>query len=341
MQVVLLPGEREVVVTERSDPEPGPGEVLVALRAAGICGSDLHLYRASREARQAHQHIVPGHEPCGVIVELGPGVTNWRVGERVVVNVPTGCGRCEFCLQGWTVSCKDRGKRGITIPGSDADFLVAPANTLLSLPDELSYIAGMLCACNVGTAYQAMQRVNVSGRDFMVVFGAGPVGCSVMMLGQALNAQVVMVDISTERLKFAKDLGANHTLNPTDTDIVAAVAELTKGRGADVAIDTSGAPAAQATMLEVLGYWGRAAFVGMQPGELSVRPNKIIERQLVVIGSAYWPLGIFQQMARFIINHQISIERIVSYQMRLSDAVEGFRIADAADTGKVAFVWPD
>lgn len=341
MQVVLLPGEKEVTLTNYPEPQPGPGEVLIAMRAAGICGSDLHLYRAAKSDRQPIADIVPGHEPCGVIVGLGPGVTNWHIGERVVVNVPTGCGRCEFCRQGWTVSCKDRGKRGITIHGSDADYMVAPTSSLLPLPDEMSFLAGMLCACNVGTAYQALKRLKVSGRDRVVVFGAGPVGCSVLMLAQATGAKTVMVDISEERLRFAEELGANHTLNPNQNDVAAAISDMTQGRGAEVAVDTSGAPEAQAMMFDTLGYWGRAAFVGMQPGHLSVRPNQIIERQLTVIGSAYWSLGIFHEMARFIIDHQIPVERMVVQQIPLNEAVEGFRIADNANTGKVAFVWPD
>lgn len=341
MQVVLLPGEREVILTEYPDPQPGPGEVVIAMRAAGICGSDLHLYRAGKADRAAHRETVPGHEPCGVIAEVGSNVTNWRAGERVLINVPVGCGRCEFCLQGWTVSCKDRGKRGITIPGSDADYLVVPANILLPLPDEMSYLEGMLCACNVGTAYQAIRRLNLTGRDTVVIFGAGPVGSSVLLLAQALGAQTIVADISAERLQSAAELGADHCLNPAETGIAPAVAELTQGRGADVAIDTSGAPAAQASLPHVLGYWGRAAFVGMQPGEIALRPNQIIERQLTVIGSAYWPLGIFHEMARFIIDHQIPLERLVSHRIALQDAVEGFRLADTAKTGKVAFVWPD
>lgn len=341
MQAVLLPGEREVIVTEYPKPQPGPGEVLVAMRAAGVCGSDLPLYRADKDQREPVRGVIPGHEPCGVIAELGPGVTSWGVGERVVVNVPVGCGRCEFCLRGCTVSCKDREKRGITLHGSDADYMVAPANTLLPLPDEMSYIAGMLCACNVGTAYQALQRVNVFGDDFIVVFGAGPVGCSVLMLAQATGARTAIVEVSPGRLEFARDLGADHAVNPTNTDVAQVILELSDGRGADVAIDTSGAPSAQSTMLEVLAYWGRAAFVGMQPGELSIQPNRVIERQLTVIGSAYWPLDIFDQMARFIVNREIPIERLVSNRMPLSEAAEGFRIADSANTGKVAFVWPE
>lgn len=341
MQVVLLPGDRQAVVTEYPDPVPGPGEALIALRAAGVCGSDLHLYRATAEQRAPLREIVPGHEPAGVIVELGPGATGWQVGDRVVVNVPVGCGRCEFCKQGITVSCKDRGKRGITLFGSDADYMVAPVSTLLPLPDEMSYLAGMLCACNVGTAYQAIKRLGVSGRDTVVIFGAGPVGCSALLLAQATGARTLVVDISPGRLAFAQSLGADVLINPQEVDVVAAVQDFTRGRGAEVAIDTSGAPTAQAAMLDVTAYWGRAAFVGMQPGTFTAMPNKIIERQLTLIGSAYWPLGIFGEMTRHIVDAAIPVEKLISHRLPLSAAAEAFRIADSATTGKVAFVWPD
>jgi propanol-preferring alcohol dehydrogenase len=339
MQAVLLPGDKQVTLTTYPDPKPGPGEALIALRAAGVCGSDLHLYRASREARAPLCEMIPGHEPTGVIVELGAGVTNWKVGDRVVVNVPAGCGRCEFCKQGITVSCKDRGKRGVTIHGSDADLMTAPVSSLLPLPDELSFIAGMLIACNIGTAYQAIKRLSVSGRDLVVVFGAGPVGCSTMLLTQATGAFTVMVDVSQGRLDFAASLGANAVLNPKDTDIVAAINDMTGGRGADVGLDTSGARSAQETMIEAAAYWSRVGFVGMQPGEITIKPNRVIERNLIVMGSAYWPMGIFGEMSRHIIRNRIPVEKLVSVQLPLAQAVEGFRIADGATTGKVAFIW--
>ena len=341
MKVVLLPGERQATIAEYPDPVPNPGEVLIALRAAGICGSDLHLYRATQEQRAPLREVVPGHEPAGVIVEVGAGVTNWQVGDRVVVNVPVGCGRCEFCKQGITVSCKDRERRGVTIFGSDADYMTAPANTLLPLPDEMSYLSGMLCACNVGTAFHAIRRLNVSGRDTVAVFGAGPVGCSALMLLKATGAHTTMIDVAQSRLDFARTLGADEIINPQATDVVAAIEDLTRGRGVDVAIDTSGAPSAQALLVDVTAYWGRVAFVGMQPGQISVMPNKIIERNLTILGSAYWPLGIFDEMARFVINRQIPLERLLGLTLPLEQAAEGFRVADAADSGKVAFVWPD
>ena len=341
MRVVLLPGDKQVVVTEYPDPAPGPGEVLIAMRAAGVCGSDLHLYRATREARRPVKDVVPGHEPAGMVVELGTGVTGWKAGERVVVNVPVGCGRCEYCKQGITVSCKDRGKRGITIFGSDADFMVAPAVSLLPLADEMSYTSGMLCACNIGTAYQAAKRLNLSGRDLVVVFGAGPVGCSTLMLAKATGCRVIVVDVSQGRREFARGMGADDVIDPKEVNAAAAVMDLTRGRGADVAIDTSGSPSAQSVMLDALAYWGRAAFVGMQPGTVTTTPNKIIERQLTIIGSAYWPLGIWGEMTRFILDHQVPVERLVSYRLPLERADEGFRIADAANEGKVAFVWSD
>jgi len=186
-----------------------------------------------------------------------------------------------------------------------------------------------------------MKRLNVSGRDLVVVFGAGPVGCSVLMLAKSTGCHVSMVEVSSGRREFAKALGADEVFDPVHADVIAGVMELTKGRGADVAIDTSGAPSAQSTMLDTLAYWGRAAFVGMQPGEITVRPNRIIERQLTIIGSAYWPMGIWGEMTRFILDRKIPIERMVSCRLPLGEADEAFRVADAADGGKVAFVWPD
>src|SRR5256886_6923910 len=174
-----------------------------------------------------------------------------------------GCGRCKHCRVGWSQLCRS----GITVygmtgHGGHAPFMQVPAFTVVPLPDELSFEEGAAISCGTGTAYGALKRIGVSGRDTVAIFGQGPVGLSATMLGRAMGARVIAVDISDERLKLAKEFGAEETINSKDTDPVAAIHELTHGDGAQATMDCSGASEARVAAVRSADTWGRVAFVG-------------------------------------------------------------------------------
>ena len=192
MRGLVFLGERKVELREFADPAPGAGDVVVAIRASGMCGSDLRPYRAAADPNRPA--CVTGHEPCGVVAEIGAGVTDQqaRVGQRVMVHHYRGCGVCKHCRVGYTQMCA-RGAQvmGFSANGGNAPYLLAPASSVVTLPDELSFVEGAAISCGTGTAYSALKRLGVSGRDTLAIFGQGPVGLAATQLATAMGARVI------------------------------------------------------------------------------------------------------------------------------------------------------
>src|SRR5262245_14200956 len=228
MRGVVFLGERELELREFPDPRPGPGEVVLAMKASGMCGSDLHAYRAARGGGAARSlglggtggPVIAGHEPCGVVVERGPGVQEGDApaGARVMCHHYKGCGQCMHCRAGWAQLCP-RGivVYGITGHGGHAPYMTVPASTLVPLPEALSFEAGAAVSCGTGTAYQALRRLDISGRDTLAVFGQGPVGLSATMLGAAMGARIMAVDVGRERRELAQMFGGGASVDPGAT----------------------------------------------------------------------------------------------------------------------------
>src|SRR5713101_6356371 len=271
MRRVVFTGNRQLELRDFPAPTPGPGEVVLEIKASGMCGSDLKFYRADGNETASlglggsGKQVIAGHEPCGVIAALGPGVseTEGRVGQRVMNHHYAGCERCKHCRVGWSQLCK----AGITVFGATGDgahakYMKVPARTNVPLPDELSFEEGAAISCGTGTAYGALKRIDVSGRDTLAVFGQGPVGLSATVLGRAMGARVIAVDISPDRLKLAKDFGADEIVNSKETDPVKAIHELTHGEGAECTMDCTGVAEARVAAVRSAGTWGRVCFVG-------------------------------------------------------------------------------
>src|SRR5215813_14522523 len=249
MRAVTFLGNRKLELTQFPDPTPGPGEVVLAIKASGMCGSDLKFYRASGGASslglgKVSGPIIAGHEPCGVVAAVGEGVAEnvARVGDRVMVHHYHGCGTCEHCITGWSQMCVEGSTvYGATGHGAHAPHMKVPAHTLVPLPESLSFAAGAAISCGTGTAFGALRRMNLSGRDTVAIVGQGPVGLSATQLAAAMGARVIALDVSEERLERAGAFGANALVDPKIDDPVAAIKALTHGLGADMALDTSGA----------------------------------------------------------------------------------------------------
>ena len=196
MLAAFLPGNSTVRLAEVDRPVPGPGQVLLAMKASTICGSDLRaIYREHLgEGPEAYQDVVAGHEPAGQVIEVGPGVHRLGVGARVVVYHISGCGQCDECRRGYQISCTSpqRAAYGWQRDGGHADVLLAEERDLLELPDSLSYLDGACVACGFGTAYEALCRVDLSGRDRLLITGLGPVGLAVGLLAQKMGASQVV-----------------------------------------------------------------------------------------------------------------------------------------------------
>lgn len=343
MQGVLFPGDRTVELTSLPDPRPGPGEVVVAMRAAAICGSDLHGFRAPRAARQQSgaDRIVPGHEPSGVVECIGEGVESISIGDRVAVYHYRGCGECADCRGGRLMWCPDRQGYGGPIHGSDADLLLTNARNCLRLPDGVSYTLGALLMSVGGTAYEVMRKLNASGRETIAVFGLGPVGLTGMLMARAMGARVIGVDLSPERLELATRLGIDAVVDASNEAPLDAVRRWAGAEGVSASFETSGTAAGQKNAVAVTGRSGRVCFVGFGATQPTLSPSQFIEKQLTLFGSFVFPIDCYEEMLRFVQGHDIAIEETVTHRVSLDDAPELFPAFDRGETGKVVFTWND
>lgn len=342
MKGVVFTGDRRAEVREFPDEHPAAGEVLLKMRASGMCGSDLHKYRESAQTVTNVDKRI-GHEPCGEVVELGPGVDSVRPGDRVMVHHYLGCGTCRYCRIGYNQLCNSatatRLYYGGTAHGGHGDYMVCAARVLVPLPDDLSFESGAMLACGSSTAWLALTKLDVSGRDVLAIFGQGPVGLAATMMGTAMGARVIAVDLNDKRLQLAKQAGAWRTVNAGEVDAVEAIRDLTGGEGADATLEAAGVTATRKQAATAAKVFGRAALVG-ERGQVTydVTPD-IIHRHLTLYGS--WTVSIpgMEEAARFTVDRQIPLESLVTERVPVENAVDAYQRFDKQDTGKMVIVW--
>jgi len=345
MTGIVLPGNRALELREFDVPEPGTGQVLIRMKASSLCGSDLRaIYRPTDQGHgpEAYRGVIAGHEPCGIIDKVGPGVRSFLAGDRVVVYHIAGCGMCWDCRNGWMISCSspDRAAYGWQRPGGHAQFLLADERTLVALPDELTYLDGAMVACGLGTAYAACVRADISGRDNVLVTGLGPVGVGVALVSRALGARVIGVEAVPERRQLARDLGFTDVVSPDDGGM-AALAVLVPERGVEVAIDCSGNAEARVLCLEQAREWGRVVYVG-EGGSVSFEPSPLlIHKQLALYGSWVCSLPQMQDLIELLVRWKLHPEVMVTHRFTLAQGHEAYETFDTGRSGKVAIVWDD
>jgi threonine dehydrogenase-like Zn-dependent dehydrogenase len=206
------------------------------------------------------------------------------------------------------------------------------------LPDELSFETGAAISCGTGTAFGALRRMNLSGRDTIVVVGQGPVGLSATQLAVAMGARVIALDVSPERLQRAKDFGADALIDPAADNAVAAIKALTHGLGADMTLDTSGAPEGRLTAVRSARAWGTVCFVG-EGGNVTIDVSPdMLRKQLTIIGS--WTFSTVGQAdcARFVTDRKIAVDHLFTHRWKLDQAEEAYRLFDKQTTGKGVFL---
>ncbi len=345
MKGVVFLGNRKLELQEFPDPTPGHGEVVIAIKASGMCGSDLHVYRATGSQNALGFAVsapaIAGHEPCGVVAEVGPGVNRRlaEVGARVMVHHYFGCGVCQHCRTGWSQMCVEGAAiYGVTHHGGHAPYMKVPAATLVPLPEGLSFETGAAIACGTGTAFNALRRINLSGRDTIAIVGQGPVGLSATQFAVEMGARVIALDLSSERLTLAKRFGAELVINAGIDDPLAAVKDGTHGRGADLTLDTSGRPEGRLLAVKAARPWGTVCFVGEGSNvTIDVSPD-MLRKQLTIVAS--WTFSTVGQAecAQFVAERRIPVADLFTHRWHLEQADEAYRLFDTQTTGKGVFL---
>jgi threonine dehydrogenase-like Zn-dependent dehydrogenase len=251
-----------------------------------------------------------------------------------------GCGVCKHCRVGYTQMCA-RGAQvmGFSAHGGNAPYLVAPASAVITLPDELSLIEGAAISCGTGTAYAALKRLDVSGRDTLAVFGQGPVGLAATQLARAMGARVIAVDLSAERRALAARLGAAETIDPRAGDVVEQIKQLTRGEGADATLDCTGNPEARANCAKAARAWGRACFVGEHGTATFDMTPDVIHKQLTMYGSWTFSTVLMAECARFAVDRGVAIGQVFTDTFTLDQAAAAFAEFDRQTMGKGVFTF--
>lgn len=217
----------------------GPDDVLVEVKAAGICGSDVHYKKGDFSP-----DIVPitlGHEGAGVVKEIGENVSNLNVGDHVVIHYVVSCGNCKPCLQGFDNQCRTRRSIGADMDGTFAEYIKVPSRSALRMKNNVPFEWGAIAACAVSTAYHAVRRSNLMVGDTVAVFGTGGVGIHAVMWAKFFGAgKVIAVDLVDSKLETSKLYGADITVNPSHEDVLKVITDETDGWGVDAAIECSG-----------------------------------------------------------------------------------------------------
>jgi threonine dehydrogenase-like Zn-dependent dehydrogenase len=341
MKGIVFTGDRKLEIMDFPDPTPGPRDVVLEIKASGMCGTDLGLYRRSAAAVQAGPLWIGGHEPCGVVAAVGSAVSarEARIGDRVMDHHYEGCGVCRHCKSGWTQNCDEGaiiyGNAGGH--GAHAKYMVVPAHTLVPLPDELSFAAGAAIACGTGTAYGALKRLGLEGDETIAVYGQGPVGLSGTVLAHAMGARVIAVDPSAERRAVALEKGAAVAIDPTADDPVQAIKDLTHGKGADKALDATSSAEARANAVRSVRTFGSAVFVGIG-GEVRLDVlGDLIRRQMTLVGHQTFSKMGQDDCARFIADRKIDIDSLFTNHWAIGQAEEAYTLFDQQKTGKGVF----
>lgn len=346
MKVARYYAPGDIRLEQLREPDVAPGEVKIRVRACSTCGTDVKI------SRSGHQNMTPpqvmGHEIAGEIVSVGDGVDQgqegWQVGDRVQVVAAIPDGTCPDCLAGHQSICPNQLSMGYQFPGGFAEYMIVPRQVLAvdglnRIPESLSYAEASL-AEPLACVLNGQELARVGEGDTVVVIGSGPIGCLHVRLARARGAAtVILIDLNSERLAVAAALvRPDHTVATADHNPVAAVLELTGGRGADVVITAAASGAAQEQGLHMLARRGRLSLFGGLPKDapnITVDANLVHYRELTLVGVNGSTPAHNKQALELIASGAVPVADLITHRLPLDQVLEGIEIVARGDAIKV------
>jgi L-iditol 2-dehydrogenase len=340
MKALILKAYNCLEYEEVPDPQVAPDEVLLRVKACGICGSDVHGIDGSTGRRIPP--IIMGHEAAGIIAQVGAAVPEWKVGDRVTFDITLHCGTCYFCRRGMFNLCKQRRIVGVSTPGfrvhgAFAEYVVVPHRVLYRLPDNLSFEhAAMMEPLSV--AAHAIQLTSITLYDTAVVIGAGVIGLLlVQLLRLAGCGQIIAVDVERDRLQRALALGADVVLLSDPDNLPAEVRQRTEGRGADVAFEAVGLTQTVQMAVESVREGGTVTLIGNLSPAVELPLQKVVTRQLKLIGSTN-AAGESEACLRMLASKAVRVDPLISAIAPLSEGTAWFRRLYAREPGLIKVI---
>lgn len=343
MKAILLESFKSPLrVTQVPDPETPEQGILLEVKASGLCRSDWHAWMGhDLDIELPH---VPGHEFAGIIREVGKGVKNWKVGDRVTVPFVCACGTCPTCQSGNQQICDDQFQPGFTHWGSFAQYVAvhrAEVN-LVKLPEAVSFEAAASLGCRFATSFRGIvAQGKVSGGQWVAIHGCGGVGLSAILIAAALGAKVIAVDISEDKLAIAKAAGASFLLNAKKTDdIVGAIRDLSGG-GVQVSVDALGSKGTCYNSIACLRKRGKHIQIGLLAGSETDPPipmHLVIAKELEILGSHGMQGHAYPEMLQLIMDHKLAPEQLIGRRISLEAAAEALVRMDSFEENGMAMI---
>jgi L-iditol 2-dehydrogenase len=327
MKALVLEDYHHLVYKDVPEPHLGPEDVLVRVKACGICGSDIHGLDGSSGRRIPP--LIMGHEASGVIARVGSQITGWREGERVTFDSTVYCGTCHFCRQGAINLCDNRRVLGVSCDdyrqnGAFAEFVAVPARILYRLPEGLSFEQAAMVE-GLSIAVHAVERTPISLNDTAVVVGSGMIGLLVIQVLRATGCgRIIAVDLDPVRLELALQLGADEGFKSDEVDVVAQVHERTAGRGADVSFEVAGLEPTLKLAIQCLRKGGSATLVGNLSPTTDFLFQWVVTRELTLYGSCA-SRGEYPACLDMMARGAINVDAMISALAPLAEGVSWFR----------------
>lgn len=317
--VKTAPGVGNLEILEIEEPDPPEGHVKIAVKAAGICGTDLHIYY---DEFRSFPPVVLGHEVSGQVVEVGRGVERVRAGDRVTTETyASTCGSCRYCRDGRANLCRERRSIGSGVNGGFTTYLVVPENNVHVLPENVSFEEGALTEPLACVVHAALGTSTVMPGDVAVIAGPGAIGLLTLQVVKAAGAATIILgtDLDEHRLQTARDLGADVILNVQRDDYRSAIDEATGAHGADIVYECSGAGQAAATLLQLVRPGGWYAQIGLFGRAVSWDLDQIVLKELTVTGSFASTPSSWRRALRLMAEGVVNLQPLVSGVFPITD----------------------
>ncbi|WP_238947973.1 zinc-binding alcohol dehydrogenase family protein [Clostridium sp. YIM B02569] len=328
MKTVMINKPNDLQIIEMDKPAITEHDnVLIKMKAAGICGSDVHIYHGQNAA--ATYPRVIGHEMVGEVVEVGSNVTKIKVGDRVIVDQVVNCGECYACRKGRGNVCANLNVRGVHIHGGYREYIAVPESDVYVLPDNLSYEDAVMIE-PATIAVQSCSRAELSKEDTLLILGCGALGSSILKIARLSGATIIAVDVVDEKIEEAKKNGATYGINLLKEDVIARARELTGGYGPTVSIDAACTKDSLATLLELTGNAGRVITMGFSVEPTAVTQFKITAKELDVRGSRLQNKK-FQEVLNLVAEGKLDLTNSISHKFNFLDAQKAFDFVDSRD----------
>jgi L-iditol 2-dehydrogenase len=310
--VKIAPGDGKVDVLDVPEPDVPPGHVKIAVRDAGICGTDLHIYH---DEFRSWPPVILGHEVSGEIAEIGDGVTSVQPGDRVTTETYfSTCGVCRYCRAGRINLCPHRRSIGSAVNGGFTSYLIVPERNVHVLPPNVSFRAGALTEPLACVVHGALELPRLAPGDIAIIAGPGAIGLLTLQVVKAAGAQAVVLgtDVDTHRLETARRLGARHTFNVQRDDYRAAIEDMTDSCGADIVYECSGAGPAASLLLDVVRRGGQYAQIGLVGKPVAWDLDQVCYKELMVTGSNASVPSAWDWALRLLADGAVDTETLVS-----------------------------